>query len=217
VPEKQPFVECEQLHPGLAVPDLSAAMDFYVNRLGFRHAFSYGDPPDFAGMNLGGVQIFLQTGKPTPGPDASAAYFIVGNADSLYEFQRANGVEMVVEIADRPYELRDYTIRDLNGYLLTFGSYSYKAGEKVSIERVDVPVRLEKRLAALLADLAARKRMTLGECLEEILLHTNDGVGPHTKTDLRFIEELKKKHGIEYDTHASYRFIEKDVGEKDAS
>jgi hypothetical protein len=39
----------------------------------------------------------------------------------------------------------------------------------------NVPVRLEKRLAALLTDLAAFKR---------------------------------RKHGIDYDSHASYRFVE---------
>jgi hypothetical protein len=25
---------------------------------------------------------------------------------------------------------------------------------------------------------------------------------------LRYIEELKKKHGIDYDSHGSYRFVE---------
>lgn len=50
--------------------------------------------------------------------------------------------------------------------------------------------------------------MTISACLEEILLHTNDGVGPHTPATLRFIERRKKQHGIDYDTHASYRFVE---------
>jgi hypothetical protein len=45
-------------------------------------------------------------------------------------------------------------------------------------------------------------------CLEERLLHTNDAVGPHTKTTLQYIQELKKKHDIDYDSHASYRFVE---------
>jgi hypothetical protein len=73
---------------------------------------------------------------------------------------------------------------------------------------VDVPVRLEKRLAALLRDLAEHKRMNVNSCLEEMLLHTNDGVGPHTQTTLRHIQELKKKHRIDYDSHGSYRFDE---------
>jgi hypothetical protein len=69
-------------------------------------------------------------------------------------------------------------------------------------------MRLEKRLAALLGDLAKHKRMTVDACLEEMLLHTNEGVEPHTKTTLRYIQELKRKHGIDYDSHASYRFVE---------
>jgi hypothetical protein len=109
----------------------------------------------------------------------------------------------------RDYGIRDYVVRDLHGYYLTFGHHLFNTGPSIAIDRVDVPVRLEKRLAALLQDLAKHKRMSVNSCLEEMLLHTNEGVGPHTQTTLRYIEELKKKHGIDYDSHASYRFVEK--------
>jgi catechol 2,3-dioxygenase-like lactoylglutathione lyase family enzyme len=203
-----PFIECEQTHAGLAVSDLAAALEFYTRKLGFQQAFTWGDPPTFAGVNLGKVQMFLAAGTPTPSPDTGAVYFLVGDADALYEFHRRNGVEIAQEIGDRPYGIRDYTVRDLNGYYLEFGHHLLNAGPPVKIERVDVPVRLEKRLAALLNDLAKHKRMSVDSCLEEMLLHTNEGVGPHTKTTLNFIHELKKKHGIDYDSHASYRFVE---------
>ena len=72
----------------------------------------------------------------------------------------------------------------------------------------DPKLRLEKRLAGLLLDLAQHKRMSVNSCLEEILLHTNEGVEPHTMATLRHIQELKKKHGIDYDSHGSYRFVE---------
>ena len=55
--------------------------------------------------------------------------------------------------------------------------------------------------------------VTLGDV--QILLHTNDQLGdsgkpsPHTKAQLRHIQQLKKKHGIDYDSHGSYRFVEK--------
>jgi catechol 2,3-dioxygenase-like lactoylglutathione lyase family enzyme len=201
-----PFVECEQIHAGLAVNDLAAAIDFYTKKLGFHLAFTWGDPATFAGMNLGKVQMFLQKG--TPDPKGCSVYFGVGDADLLYEFHRAGGVEVTEEIADRPWGMRDYSVRDLNGYQLSFGHHIFHVGPPVKIERVDVPVRLEKRLAALLQELAKHKRMSLSGCLEEILLHTNDGAGPHTQTTLRYIQELKKKHGIDYDTHASYLFKE---------
>ena len=92
-------------------------------------------------------------------------------------------------IADREYGIRDYGVLDNNGHHLSFGQYIFSQGEPIVIERVDVPVRLEKRLAALLLDLAAYKRMSLSSCLEEILLHTNEPLGdgvasPHTRTPL---------------------------------
>lgn len=204
-----PEVECERHHAALAVSDVAAAVDFYTTKLGFRPAFGDGD---FAGVNLGQVQIFLERG--TPSPQGCSVYFVVGDADELHDFHRANGVEIAQPPGDRPYGLRDYVIRDLHGYHLIFGHHLLNAGPPLEIERVDVPVRLEKRLAALLHDLAEHKGMSLSSCLEEILLHTNEPLGdgvasPHTKRTLAHIQELKKKHGIDYDSHASYRFVER--------
>ena len=50
---------------------------------------------------------------------------------------------------------------------------------------MDLPVRVEKRIAAVLQDLATYKRMSLSSLLEETFLHTfeplGDGVAsPHT-------------------------------------
>jgi catechol 2,3-dioxygenase-like lactoylglutathione lyase family enzyme len=208
-----PQVDCEQHHATLSVSDVPAAADFYTNKLGFALAFTWGEPPTMAGVNLGKVQIFLEQG--TAAPQGCGVYFVIGDADALYDFQRAQGVEIVRPPADRPWGLRDYTVRDLHGYALTFGHRIPEAGPSLEIERVGVPVRLEKRLAALLTDLAAHKRMSVSGCLEETLLHTFEPLGygvasPHTKGDLRYIQELKKKHGIDYDTHASYRFVERE-------
>ena len=104
-------------------------------------------------MNLGKVQMFLAKGMPTPNPETGAVYFLVGDADQLYEFHRANGVEIAQTIDDRPYGIRDSAVRDLYGYYLVFGHHLFNIGAPSKIERVDVPVRLEKRLAALLHDL----------------------------------------------------------------
>ena len=208
-----PKIECDQLHAGLAVDDVAAAADFYTTKLGFHLAFTWGEPPTMAGVNLGNVQVFLERG--TPNPKGCSVYFVVGDADELYEFHRQSGVAIAEEIDDRAYGIRDYTVRDLHGHHLSFGHHLMNAGPRIPIERVDVPLRLEKRLAALLHDLAAYKKMSLSSCVEEILLHTNEPLGdgvasPHTKRQLAHIQELKKKHGIDYDAHASYRFEEKD-------
>ena len=209
---RAPDVECEQQHPSLSVPDVQRAADFYTTKLGFKLGFTWGDPPSIAGVNLGSVQLFLESG--TPSPQGCSVYFVIGNADELHEFHRAGGVAILEAPGDRPWGIRDYTIQDLDGYRLTFGHRTFSDGPPIEIDRVDVTVRLEKRIAAVLRDLAAFKRMSVGSCLEETLLHTfeplGDGVAsPHTRTDLRHIQELKKKHGIDYDSHGSYRFVER--------
>ena len=207
-----PQVDCERLHPGLPVTDVLAAAEFYTSKLGFALAFTWGEPPAMAGVNMGDVQVFLERGTPASG--GAAVYFVVGDADELYAFHRDAGVEVVEALGDRDYGLRDYTVRGPDGHRLSFGHYIYTMGEPIPIERVDVPVRLEKRLAALLHDLAAHKRMSVSSLLEEILLHTSEPLGdgvahPHTKSQVRYIQQLKQKHGIDYDSHASYLWVEK--------
>lgn len=207
-----PQVDCEQHHPSLMVSEVATAVEFYTKKLGFHLGFTVGEPPSFAGVQLDRVQIFLELGVPSP--QGCSLYFVVGDADELHEFHRASGVEILEAPADRSYSLRDYTVRDPYGYRLTFGHRLWNADPPLEIERVDVPVRLEKRLAAALQDLAAHKHMSLSSCLEETLLHTfeplGDGVAsPHTRGDLRYIQQLKKKHNIDYDSHASYRFVER--------
>ena len=67
IPPAPPQVHCERLHPGLPVPDVLAAAEFYTNKLGFSLGFTWGDPPAMAAVNLGDVQVFLERG--TVGPE----------------------------------------------------------------------------------------------------------------------------------------------------
>jgi catechol 2,3-dioxygenase-like lactoylglutathione lyase family enzyme len=201
------------VHPTLFVRDLATALDYYTRKLGFRFDFDWGDPPTFAGISLDKVQMFLAQGDPNPA--GCQVFFAVGDADELHALHRRNGVKILCPPTDRAWAIRDYEVEDADGHRLIFGHYIPVTEPKLEIERVDVPVRLERRLAALLADLAAHKRMSVGETLEEMLLHSFEplpegGVAsPHTDRTLAYIPELKRKHGIDYDCHASYRFAEK--------
>jgi len=210
-----PPVECTRINPSLWVRDVARAIEFYTSRLGFTLGFTWGDPIRMAGVSLGSVQIFLQQGD--PGATPGRVYFVVDDADALHEYQAGQGVEVLTPPGDREYELRDYTVADLDQNELTFGHYRPSREPPLEVERVDVHVRLERRLAAVLEDLARHKGMSVGSCLEETLLHTfepmgEDGVAsPHTRGDLRYIQTLKVRHGIDYDCHASYRFVEREV------
>jgi hypothetical protein len=206
-----PAVECTSVSPGFVVPDIPQAIENYTQQLGFKFDFDWGEPPRFAGVSLGSVSLHLMKGEDNIGK--SSAYFMVEDADELYRYHQSNGVQIEEPIANRDYNMRDYRIRDFCGNMLSFGHYTMSNTPELKIERVELPVRLEKRLAALLKDLAEHKGMSIDSTLEETLLHTFEQIGdgvasPHTKPTLRYIQELKKKHGIDYDVHASYRFVE---------
>ncbi len=206
-----PAIDCNSVSPGFIVPDIATATDFYINKLGFTLSFTWGNPPRFAGMSLGNTTIHLMTNDEKQGN--GMAYFAVEDIDALYRFHQDSGVNITEPMADRPYAMRDYHLQDPFGNHLGFGQYIPPATPELPIQRTELSLRMEKRLAALLQDLAAYKKMDIGQLLEETVLHSFEALGegvasPHTKGQLRHIQELKKKHNIEYDVHASYRFTE---------
>ena len=144
-------------------------------------------------------------------------YFHVEDVDELYDWYKSHGVRVLAPPTTEPWGMREINVVDLNGYSLRFGQSDMSFGDPIPVQRVDVTARLETRLAALVADLAAHKKMTVTQCLEETLLHTleplpqraGEGVAsPHTRRTMEHIQELKKRHGIDYEMHDAYRFVE---------
>ena len=137
------------------------------------------------------------------------------DVDAYYQRITELGAEVVHGPRDEPWACREIHVRDPNGHTIRFSQGIPAWEPKIEIERVPVTARIDNRLLELMEDLAIRKNMTIGEMLEETLLHTFEkmpegGVAsPHTASTLTYIQSLKEKHGIDYDTHASYRFVER--------
>lgn len=55
------------------------------------------------------------------GSGNAGLYFVVNDADAMLEVCRAAAATVVEPIADRQYGLRDFSIEDRDGYILTFG------------------------------------------------------------------------------------------------
>ena len=79
----RPRVECEQQHAGLSVTDVRAAVEFYTTKLGFEPGFMWGEPPTFAAVNLGKMQIFLEQGEPLL--SACEPYLLEGDPLAIVE------------------------------------------------------------------------------------------------------------------------------------
>ena len=96
--------------------------------------------------------------------------------------------------------------------------------EPVTVERVQLGVRMEKHMVKVLKGLAEFEGITLGQLLEKIVLHSFEPVpgdegesaaSPHGKRALAAIVDLKRIYGMEYDMHAARQFAE-DGAEPDA-
>lgn len=209
----QGVISAEHLVPILYVRDFTEAMEYYTEKLLFRRLWDWGEPPSFGAVKLGAVELFFcLEGQGKPGMWLS---IFLDDVDDYCERITKLGAEVIEKPADKPWGMREMLVRDPNEHVIRFGHAIPMHEPKMEVERVMVEARIEKRLARLMADLAQHKNMTMGEMLEETLLHTFEkmpggGVAsPHTEHTLRFIQELKGKHGIDYETHASYRFVEK--------
>jgi catechol 2,3-dioxygenase-like lactoylglutathione lyase family enzyme len=221
------MMNVENVIPILNVSSMEESFAWFA-RLGWRKLWDWGDPPDFGAVGNGSSEIFLcldgQGCREIGG--TWMGWFLPSPAevDAAHAAAMANGMTVTQPPIDFPWNMREFHVRHPDGHMFRIGAglederefeaELHTSGPPLPIERVAVPVRLEKRLAALLQDVAASKGMSVDSALEEILLHTNEpfrgGVAsPHTRKTLAYIQELKAKHGIDYDSHASYRFVER--------
>jgi uncharacterized glyoxalase superfamily protein PhnB len=119
----------EDVTPILSVVDLARALAWYEEALGFARAWAWGDPIELASVCRERVELNLgQRGKVGP-PGPSQVYLRVGPIDAVWQLAAASGAEIVTPIADRPYGMRDFSIRDESGNRLDFGE-PIRAGEE---------------------------------------------------------------------------------------
>jgi predicted enzyme related to lactoylglutathione lyase len=206
-------ISAKELAPIFYVRNFEEAMRYYTEKLLFRKLWEWGSPPTFGAVALDRVEIFFcEGGQGRPGTWLS---IFMEDVDSYYERIKALGADVIEAPADRPWGMRETQVRDPNEHVIRFGHGIPSREPKLEVERVTMEARIEKRLAALLGDLAAHKRMSVGEAIEEMLLHSfekvkEDGVAsPHAEVTFGVIADLKRKHGIDFDCHANYRFVEK--------
>jgi uncharacterized glyoxalase superfamily protein PhnB len=206
-------ISAECLTPILYVRDFAEAMNYYTEKLLFEKLWDWGDPPSFGAVRLGVVEIFFCLRD--QGHPGTWLTIFVEDVDNYCERIKGLGAEVIFGPTDEPWGVREIHVRDPNQHVIRFGQGIPMREPKMEIERVKVEARIEKRLAALMQDLAKHKNMTLGEMMEETFLHSFEKLpkgglaSPHTERTLSYIKQLKQKHGLDYDCHANYRFIEK--------
>jgi uncharacterized glyoxalase superfamily protein PhnB len=132
VPDPDPR-EFVPVAPELFVPDVGEAVRFYTDKLGFEilRIEPPGEPgprSSFAIMARGRAHILfaherLYIGDPLSSRgDGVDIRVMVDDVNAVYEDCREGGVNIVHDIADRDYGLRDFIISDPNGFRWRFAS-----------------------------------------------------------------------------------------------
>jgi uncharacterized glyoxalase superfamily protein PhnB len=113
----------EKISPMIHVPDVPAAIDWY-RAVGFTVAGTHEDEGvmNWASLSFGESRLMLSIGgKPSAEPRREVDLYVqVNDVDAL--FHKLDGkVELVEGLHDTFYGMREFIVRDLNRFWVTFG------------------------------------------------------------------------------------------------
>jgi uncharacterized glyoxalase superfamily protein PhnB len=123
------------IFPSISYVDADAAIEWLERAFGFTENAVYRDDSGtvvHAQLRLGAGMIMLGQvregdwrggAKPDPSKAAHGIYVVVDDVDRHHDTARAAGAEIVRELTDEDYGGRDYSVRDLEGNLWSFGTY----------------------------------------------------------------------------------------------
>jgi uncharacterized glyoxalase superfamily protein PhnB len=122
------MTEPPNIYPFLRYVDAASALEWLKTAFGFGelavHREGDDGPIHHAEISLGpGIVMFGQGDHGDHG-----IYVAVDDADAHYERAKAAGAEIVRELEDTDYGSREYTARDPEGNVWSFGTYRPTAG-----------------------------------------------------------------------------------------
>lgn len=124
------------LSPLLAVRVMKKTLDFYTKSLGFtlKMAFPTPENPQYADISKDGMVIMFvpaqEHGIDNKEKFGTGVYLymqIDSDIDKYYNELKLKGVKIAVDIKDEPFDVRDFTVEDPDGYKLTFNQTLKKA------------------------------------------------------------------------------------------
>jgi len=113
----------------LLVRDLVAAANYYRDAFGFTYNRLWGEPPDFVILRRGGLHLMLSLAprSSTIVPHWQVnkgmwnVYFWVDDVDALFAEFKGKGAKIDYGLEDKPYQVREFGVQDLDGYDIAFG------------------------------------------------------------------------------------------------
>ena len=120
----------QTIFPALRYRDAPAAIEWLGRALGFEARMVVDGPNGtvaHAELAYDGAVIMLGSVRDgdgyAPPPGGAAAYLVVDDPDAHHERARAAGAKIVRDLQDTDYGSREYSVRDPEGNVWSFGTY----------------------------------------------------------------------------------------------
>ena len=105
-----------QTVPQLPVEDVEKAQIYYRDILGFEILWIYPDTGKYIGaVSRGNATIFFAKASNPIEPNIHWIY--AENVDLTYAEFKARGANIIEDIEDKPWNIRQFTIQDINGHI----------------------------------------------------------------------------------------------------
>jgi len=123
------MTDSPSLYPVLRYRDAAAAIDFLTQAFGFTVVQDHREGDRVVHAELrhdnGLVMVSTETDDERFGPHAGQGwvYVVVDDADAHHERARAAGANIIRPLEDQDYGSRDYSARDPEGNIWSFGTY----------------------------------------------------------------------------------------------
>ena len=114
------------IFPFMRFADPDAALEWLSQAFSFEELVVYRSEDgavDHAEISLGPGIVMFGPGEPA----SQGVYVAVEDVDAHYERAKAAGAEIVREIENTDYGSREYTARDPEGHVWSFGTYQPEA------------------------------------------------------------------------------------------
>jgi uncharacterized glyoxalase superfamily protein PhnB len=111
------------IYPVIRYRDAQAGIDFLERAFGFRRVQVYEEEGAVVHAELAYGNGMVMIGPATGAATTGWSYVVVDDADAHYEQAKAAGAEITRPIEDQSYGSRDYSARDPEGNVWSFGTY----------------------------------------------------------------------------------------------
>ena len=135
----------------LACADVQQTVDFYTKVLGFTQRWLWEDPPTFGCIGFEDTELFLCRQPELAGRVEGHMHFfdVQDDVAALYERHRRAGANIVSPLENKPWGVREYTVRDCNGYHIRFAGPQTYEPPQTATRSLPHYIRLDLRVARI--------------------------------------------------------------------